>query len=419
MDPSLTEAARIASTCAALSRGFTLIEMMIVVAIIAILVSILVPNFVRARAQGQTSACESNLKEIATAIELFQTDNDHYPSSGTVNSNNAELSPYLKQTPVDPAAGPGNTTRLPLPAAIRDRRSTRSFARGRTIPERCRTSRRTRSSRTSSIRRRPVWQRPTNDGRMASGSGLRRRHCEQRRSVRRSEISGCSQPVHRHLGNTPMAPSRRVRCGVSLSYVAACSAGGAIARMGLHSVEIYALLAIACVAVGVGGSHARMRAKSTEGRAPCGIAFFWGGVAGIVGSPCCGPLVALTVFGWSTAGRDPLVPAAFALGHAAPLVGFGNRIHAFREVAAISMAGRSDGNGRGRSSNRVGRLLRDTGVSALHPASPNRARCGGRCRFRSAAARTNGGCARRSRRRVSLPFGFESGAAILSPRAAI
>lgn len=88
-------------------RGFTLIEMMIVVAIIAILVSILVPNFVRARAQAQTSACEGNLKEIATAIELFQTDNDHYPSSGTVDGNNVELQPYLRQTPVDPAAGPG------------------------------------------------------------------------------------------------------------------------------------------------------------------------------------------------------------------------------------------------------------------------------------------------------------------------
>jgi prepilin-type N-terminal cleavage/methylation domain-containing protein len=87
--------------------GFTLIEMMIVVAIIAILVSILVPNFVRARAQAQTSACESNLKEIATAIELFQTDNDRYPSGGTVNSDNDELEPYLKQTPVDPVAGPG------------------------------------------------------------------------------------------------------------------------------------------------------------------------------------------------------------------------------------------------------------------------------------------------------------------------
>jgi type II secretion system protein G len=107
MTPTLTDAAASRRRAPRFQEGFTLIEMMIVVAIIAILVSILVPNFVRARAQGQTSACESNLKEIATALELFQTDNDHYPSSGTVNSNNAELSPYLKQTPVDPAAGPG------------------------------------------------------------------------------------------------------------------------------------------------------------------------------------------------------------------------------------------------------------------------------------------------------------------------
>lgn len=87
-------------------RGFTLIEMMIVVAIIAILVSILVPNFVRARAQAQTAACEANLKEIATAIELYETDNDRYPDSGVANASNAELAAYLKQTPVDPAAGP-------------------------------------------------------------------------------------------------------------------------------------------------------------------------------------------------------------------------------------------------------------------------------------------------------------------------
>jgi type II secretion system protein G len=88
-------------------RGFTLIEMMIVVAIIAILVSIVVPNFIRARAQAQTAACEANLKEIATALELYETDNDQYPASGTVNSSNTSLQPYIKQVPVDPVAGPG------------------------------------------------------------------------------------------------------------------------------------------------------------------------------------------------------------------------------------------------------------------------------------------------------------------------
>lgn len=88
-------------------RGFTLIEMMIVVAIIAILVTILVPNLMRARSQAQTAACEGNLKEIATALELYETDHDEYPQSGNVDASNTDLLPYVEQVPVDPAAGPG------------------------------------------------------------------------------------------------------------------------------------------------------------------------------------------------------------------------------------------------------------------------------------------------------------------------
>jgi type II secretion system protein G len=92
-------------------RGFTLIEMMIVVAIIAILVAILVPNFMRARAQAQTAACEANLKEIATALELYQTDHEAYPdvaSLTNVTNTEANLGPYLRQTPIDPVDPTGN-----------------------------------------------------------------------------------------------------------------------------------------------------------------------------------------------------------------------------------------------------------------------------------------------------------------------
>ncbi|HUA09834.1 MAG TPA: prepilin-type N-terminal cleavage/methylation domain-containing protein [Candidatus Acidoferrales bacterium] len=91
-------------------RGFTLIEMMIVVAIIAILVAILVPNFMRARAQAQTAACEANLKEIATALEEYQTDHEAYPDvTGATNVTNTEpnLGQYLRQTPIDPVAPAG------------------------------------------------------------------------------------------------------------------------------------------------------------------------------------------------------------------------------------------------------------------------------------------------------------------------
>ena len=52
-------------------RGFTLLEMMVVVAIIAVLAGILIPNFSRARSQAQTSACVGNEKIIATALECI------------------------------------------------------------------------------------------------------------------------------------------------------------------------------------------------------------------------------------------------------------------------------------------------------------------------------------------------------------
>ena len=97
-------------------RGFTLVELMIVVAIIAILAGILIPNFQNARAQAQTSACESNIRAIATAAELYYTDNQAYPASGSANpvtfasnaaNGNNTGTKYLNNTPHDPAAPSG------------------------------------------------------------------------------------------------------------------------------------------------------------------------------------------------------------------------------------------------------------------------------------------------------------------------
>ena len=92
-------------------RGFTLIELMIVVAIIAILAGILIPNFVNARAQAQTSACESNLRSIATALELVYADEQTYEPNGqtTFNADPADFTNsagtvYLNNTPKDSAA---------------------------------------------------------------------------------------------------------------------------------------------------------------------------------------------------------------------------------------------------------------------------------------------------------------------------
>ena len=65
-------------------QGFTLLEMMVVVAIIAVLAGVLIPNFSRARSQAQTSACVGNEKIIATALELYFTDKQSYPATSAI-----------------------------------------------------------------------------------------------------------------------------------------------------------------------------------------------------------------------------------------------------------------------------------------------------------------------------------------------
>ncbi len=62
-------------------RGFTLIELLVVIAIIAILAAILFPVFANARMSAKRSACLNNLKQIGTAMTLYQQDyKGNYPS---------------------------------------------------------------------------------------------------------------------------------------------------------------------------------------------------------------------------------------------------------------------------------------------------------------------------------------------------
>lgn len=63
-------------------RGFTLIELLVVIAIIAVLAAILFPVFARARRAAQTSSCQSNLKQIGSAVKMYLSDwQDTYPTN--------------------------------------------------------------------------------------------------------------------------------------------------------------------------------------------------------------------------------------------------------------------------------------------------------------------------------------------------
>src|SRR5438552_3406746 len=87
------------------TAGFTLVEIMIVVAIIALLAAIAIPNFVKARANSQRSACIANLKQIEGAKATWALEQKKVNSDTPVDSDLYGSTAYIRVAPGCPAGG--------------------------------------------------------------------------------------------------------------------------------------------------------------------------------------------------------------------------------------------------------------------------------------------------------------------------
>ena len=94
------------------ARGFTLIELMVVVAIIGVLAALIVPNVMDRAEDARVTAARTDVNNLVQALKLYKLDNQRYPSGEqglqalvarpTVGIVPPNWRPYLDKLPADP-----------------------------------------------------------------------------------------------------------------------------------------------------------------------------------------------------------------------------------------------------------------------------------------------------------------------------
>jgi general secretion pathway protein G len=96
--------------------GFTLIEIMVVVVILAILATIIVPNVINKPEEARITKAKADIRSIVAALDMYKLDNYQYPTTSqglkalVVKPSSSPIPPhwhhYLNQIPIDPWGHP-------------------------------------------------------------------------------------------------------------------------------------------------------------------------------------------------------------------------------------------------------------------------------------------------------------------------